>query len=248
MLRILKEIVTRVPVLTTKHDDTCKGYVPGKYTKEAYSRSNNRIQSVLGLIHSDICSSMCTRSINGVEYFVTFIYDHSRKNWIYFLKTKDYVFDQLKEFKALVENLTGRKIKILCSDKGGEYTDKNFTIFCAREGIRREWTTPYNPEQNGVAERKNRTIVGAEKAMLYDQSLAKFLWEEACSTDVYIRNKTPYKALGKKTSEGVFMKKKPEVSHLKIFGSVAYCQIPYEKRSKLEKTVEVGYIVGYNET
>ena len=101
---------------------------------------------------------MSTKALSGAEYFLTFIDDHSRKIWIYFLKTKDEVFCQFKEFKALVENLTGKKIKFLRSNNGGEYVDKDFTDFCANEGIRREWTTPYNLEQNGVAERKNKTI------------------------------------------------------------------------------------------
>jgi len=247
-LRMLKETVTGVPMLTTKHDDTCKGYMLGKYAKAAYSRSNNKAKSVLGLIHSHICGPMSTRAISGAEYFFTFIDDHSRETWIYFLRAKDEVFDRFKEFKALVKNLTGRKIKILRSNNGGKYTDKNFTDFYAREGIRREWTTPYNPEHNGVAERKNKIIVGAAKAMLYDQNLPKFLWAEACNMIVYIQNRTPHRVLGKKTPEGVFTGKKAEVSHLKIFGSVAYCHIPEEKRSKLEQTVEVGYLVGYNET
>ena len=111
---------------------------------------------------------MSTIALSGGKYFVTFIDDHSRKIWIYFLKTKDEVFDRFREFKALVEKLIGKKIKVLRSDTGGEYTDKNFTKFCTREGIKREWTTPYNLEQNGVAEQKNRTIVGAAKSMLYD--------------------------------------------------------------------------------
>ena len=83
-------------------------------------------------------------------------------------KTKDEVFCRFKEFKALVENLTGKKIKVLCLDNGEEYVDKDFIDFCAKEGIRREWTTPYNPEQNWVAEKKNRTIVEAARAMMSD--------------------------------------------------------------------------------
>jgi len=117
-LRMLKETVTGVPVLTTKHDDKCRGFVLGNYAKAAYSRSNNRAKSVLGLTHSEICSPMSTRAINDAEYFVTFIDDHSRKTCIYFLRTKDEVFDRFKKFKALVGNLTGRKIKILRLDNG----------------------------------------------------------------------------------------------------------------------------------
>ena len=102
--------------------------------------------SVLGLIYSDIYRPMSTKALSGAEYFLTFIDDRSRKTWIYFLKTKDEVFCRFKEFKALVENLTRKKINVLRSDNGGEYVDKVFTDYCAKEGIRREWTTPYNPE------------------------------------------------------------------------------------------------------
>ena len=99
--------------MSSKRDDVCKGCVLGKYAKAAYQRSNNRAKGVLDLIHSDICGPMSTRALRGVEYFVTFIDDYSRKTWIYFLKTKDEVFSQFKEFKALVENLTGKQIKVL---------------------------------------------------------------------------------------------------------------------------------------
>ena len=87
-LRVLKKIVTGVPELSTKQDDVCRGCILGKYSKAAYHRSSNRANSVLGLIHSDICGPMSTRYLSGAEYFVTFIDDHSRKTWIYFLRTK----------------------------------------------------------------------------------------------------------------------------------------------------------------
>ena len=107
-LKILQKTVTGVPELSTKRDDVCKGCVLGKYAKATYQRSNNRNKGVLDLIHTDIYGPMSTRALSGAEYFVTFIDDHSRKAWIYFLKTKDEVFSRFKEFKALVENLTGK--------------------------------------------------------------------------------------------------------------------------------------------
>ena len=105
-LRILKKTVTGVPKQSTKRNDVCGGRVLWKYAKAVYHRSNNRAKSVLGLIHLDICGPMSTRALSCVEYFVTFIDDHSRKTWIYFLKTNDEVFSQFKEFKALVENMS----------------------------------------------------------------------------------------------------------------------------------------------
>ena len=101
---------------------------------------------MLGLIHSDICGPISTRALSGGEYFVTFIDDHSKKTWIYFLNTKDEAFDLFREFKALVENTTGKKIEVLRSNNGGEYIDKDFTDFYAKEGIKSEWAAPYNPQ------------------------------------------------------------------------------------------------------
>jgi transposase InsO family protein len=102
------------------------------------------------------------------------------------MKTKGQVFSWFQEFKALVENQIGKKIRVPRSDNGGEYTSKEFMDFCAGEGIRRELIVPYNPQQNGVAERKNRAIVGAARSMLHDQGLPLFIWVEACYTVVYL--------------------------------------------------------------
>jgi transposase InsO family protein len=101
-------------------------------------------------------------------YYVSFIDDFSCKTWIYFLKTKDEVFSRFQEFKALVENQIGKKIKVLRLDNGGEYTSKEFKGFCKEGGIKRELIVPYNPQHNGVAERKNRSIIGDAKAMIHD--------------------------------------------------------------------------------
>jgi transposase InsO family protein len=92
--------------------------------------------------------------IQWVVYYVSFIDDFSRKSWIYFLKTKGEVFRKFKEFKTLIENLSEKKIKVLKSDIGGEFTLYEFKEFCGEAGIKREFSTPYNPQQDGVAERK----------------------------------------------------------------------------------------------
>lgn len=165
----------------------CRGCTLGKYTKASFPSSEHKASEILDLIHLDVCGPMNTLSLSGHEYYVTFIDDFSRKTWIYFLKTKVEVFARFKEFKALVENQTGKKIKVLRSDNGGEFTSNEFRDFCRQEGIRRQKSFPYNPQQNGVAERKNRSIIGACRAMLYDQDLPLFLWAEACSTAVYLQ-------------------------------------------------------------
>jgi transposase InsO family protein len=159
------------------------------------------------------------------------------------LKTKDEVFSKFKEFKALIENLYERKIKILRSDNGGEYTSKEFVNFCKDVGIKRELTTPYNPQQNGVAEWKNRTILEAVKTMIHDQDLPMCLWAEATMETVYVQNRLSHSALGLKTPEEMFTGKKLEVSHLKIFGCLVFIHIPKEKRNKLDPSGKKGIFV-----
>jgi transposase InsO family protein len=190
---------------------------------------------------------MPSSSISGYVYYVSFIDDYSRKTWVYFLKSKDEVFSKFKEFKVLIENLSERKIKILKSDNGGEYTSKEFANFCKDAGIKRELTTPYNPQQNGVAERKNITIMGAVKTMIYDQDLPMYLWAEEAKTIVYVQNRLSHSELGFKTLEELFSVKKPKVSHLKIFGCPVFVHIPKEKRTKMDPLGKTRIFVGYCE-
>jgi transposase InsO family protein len=216
-------------------------------SRTLFLKRDSKAEGVLELIHSDVCGPMPSSSISGYVYYVSFIDDYSHKTWVYFLKSKDEVFSKFKEFKALIENLSERKIKILRSDNGGEYTSKEFANFCKDVGIKRELTTPYNPQQNGVAERKNITIMEVVKTMIHDQDLPMYLWEEATKTTVYVQNRLSHSALGFKTLEEMFSGKKPEVSHLKIFGCLVFVHIPKEKRTKLDPSGKKGIFVGYCE-
>jgi hypothetical protein len=194
---------------------------------------------------------MSSLSIGGkFRYYISFIDDFSRNTWIYFLKgkTSEEVLKKFQEFKALVENQTGKKIKVLKSDNGGEYKSHAFKKLCAEARIKRELIVPYTPQQNGVSERKNKAIMGAAKAMLHDQDLARFLWEKVYNTAVYLQNRSPHRVLGNVTPKEAFTGKKLDIGHLRIFGCVVYCHIPAEKRTKLDPTVEKGILVGYSET
>ena len=153
---------------------------------------------------------------------------------MYFLKMKDEVFEKFKEFKALVENLSQKRIKTLRSDNGGEFTSGEFNDYCKEVGIKRELTIPYNPQQNGVAEKKNRSIMEVVKAMIHDQDLPMYLWAEATRRVVYVHNRISHSALGNKTPEEVFTRENIEFSHLKIFGFPVYIHIPKEKILKLD--------------
>ena len=135
-------------------------------------------------------------SLSGYEYYVTFIDDYLRNTWIHFLKNKSEVFGKFKESKAFIENHSEKRIKTLRLDNGGEYTSKEFEALCKEAGIKMELTTPSNPQQNGVAERKNRTIMEAVRTMIHDQDLSMHLWDEATRTIVYVQNRLSHSALG----------------------------------------------------
>ena len=128
------------------------------------------------------------------------------------------------------------------SNNGGEYTSGEFNDFYRKEGIKRELTVPYNPQQNGVAERKNRTICEAARAMMCDQDMPASLWAEAAGTAVYVQNKCHHAILDQKTPEEVFTGEKPDVGHLRIFGCTVYVHVSKEKRLKDGTLGKEGYL------
>src|SRR4051812_3159672 len=201
----------------------CKGCLHGKqHRTPLLSEAGKRAKELLELIHTDVCGPMSTNSIGGARYFVTFIDDKSRKTFVYFLKTKDQVFTKFKEFRAMIQNQTGKRIKALRSDNGGEYILKNFERYLKSHGIQHQVTVPYTPEQNGVAERANRTIVESARSMLYAREMHLEYWGEAVATAVYLKNGTPTKALLDITPEEEWTGEKPSVAHLRAFGCKAY--------------------------
>ena len=198
-------------------------------------------------MHSDVCGRLEAKSLSGAEYFVTFIDDKSSYVWIYILKNKSVVLKIFLEWKSMVEKSSGEKIKTLRSDNGGEYTSKEFEYYLKKNGIRHERTVPKTPEQNGVAERMNRTLVETVRAMLSDSKLPKKFWVEALSTASYVRNRSPTTAVKAMTPYEVWKGYKPNVNHLRIFGCSAYAHIPKDERSKTDpkaKSIFLGYGIG----
>lgn len=248
-LSSIGKIVKGLPNLKSEHLGVCKGCAPGKNTKQSFPKSVHKSKAILELIHTDLCGPMFVPSLNGCLYYVIFIDDYSRRTWMYFLKQKESseVLSKFKEFKALVENQSGKKIEVLRLDNGGEYISEIFKDFCITVGIMREFFVPLNPQQNGVAEHKNRSIVESAKAMMHDQNLHTSFWAETSNTAVYIQNRCPHSVLENTIPEEVFTGIKPDLSHLRIFGCPVYVHIPNEKRTKLEPSGKKGILIGYSE-
>ena len=185
---------------------------------------------------------MGKKSLGGAEYFLTFLDDKTHYTWVYALKTKDQVYNKFKEWKAEVETRTGKTLR---TDNGGEYTSKEFQAHLKACGIRHELTIPKTPEQNGVAEQLNRTLVEMTRAMLLDSQLPQSFWVEAVSTAAYLRNRSPTSAVEGMTPHEAWYGRKPGVEHLRVFGSTAYVHIPKDSRGKLDSKTSKCILVGY---
>lgn len=235
--------------LENKEKVICISCLQGKQSRIPFPTEGSRAQNALELIHSDVCGPMEVSSLGGARYFVTFIDDFTRKVFIYILTKKSEVFEKFKEFKALVENKLGFNIKTLRTDNGNEYLSNDFQHFLKRSGISHQTSAPYTPQQNGLAERMNRTLLERARCMLLNAKLQKQYWAEAVTTAAYITNRCPTRVLDYLTPEEKWSGKRPDISHLKVFGCEAMVHIPKEKAKKWDPKAIKMIFVGYsNET
>lgn len=227
---------------------SCIPCIEGKQKCVAFPKGQSqRARNKLELIHSDLCGPMSEQSWSGSRYFITFTDDFSRKSFVYFLKTKDQntVLNVFIEFKNLVENQSNLKIKRFRSDNGSEYCNRSFMEYFQRHGIVHETTVPYTPQQNGVSERLNRTIMDKARAMLQDSGLKKSFWAEAVNTAVYLKNCSPTAVIRGATPQELWTGSKVDLSHLRIFGCRAYALTPQHQRRKLDPRSKPYIMVGY---
>jgi transposase InsO family protein len=172
--------------------------------------------------------------------------DFSKKSWVYLLRHKSEVLDNFKVWIKMAERQCGKKVKTIRSDNGGEYVSKEFRDYTENLGIVHQVTAPYTPQQNGVAERLNRTLMEAVRCMMHGAKVPERLWAEAVLTANYVRNRVPARGLQEKVPEEVYTGSKPTVEHLRIFGCKVSAWVPPEKRNKLEARGQLGILVGYS--
>jgi hypothetical protein len=227
--------------------DFCEKCIYGKHNRVRFPSGATRAKGILEMIHSDVFGPVHVPSLRKSVYYVSFIDDISRNTWIYFLRKKFEVFDKFKEFKALVENQTEKKIKVLRTDNDGELYGNEFEEFCKKCGIARHKTTPYTPQQNGVVERMNRTLMEKTRSMLSGVGLGQEFWAEAVGTACYLVNRSPSSMLYDKTPHEVWSGKKPSLQHLRVFGCDAYVHVPKKNRSKMDNKVEKCIFIGYKD-
>ena len=234
-------------VLDKEVSGNCEPCVLGKMHRLPFPKeSTTKSTQLLELVHSDLCGPMEVDSKGGSKYFLTFTDDYSRYTTTYFLRNKSEVIGKFKEYVLLMENQTGCILKKIRSDNGGEYTCNEYMNYCKQiAGIHHEFTNPYTPQQNGVSERYNRTVMEAARSMLIHSKLPLYFWAEAVQCATYVRNRSPTTALNNKTPFEFWHGRKPDLSNLRVFGCIAYDHVPDEKRRKLQPKAEKCIFVGY---
>ena len=248
-LRLLdkENLVTGLPTVQFIDND-CEPCILGKHHREKFPVEKAwRATKSLLLVHSDICGPMQTLSLTESKYFLIFVDDFSRLIWVFFLKEKSEAFDYFKQFKATTEKESGNSIIRFRTDRGGEFTSREFELFCSDSGIQRQLTASYTPQQNGVAERKNRTIMEAVRSMLKDKNLPTNFWAEAVATAVYVMNRSPTQAVEGKTPYEAWFGRRPNVSNFRIFRSIAFAHVSAELRRKLDEKSVKYIFIGYSE-
>lgn len=229
--------------------ERCSTCVQGKLRRSSFPKSSiaSRAEAPLQLIHSDV-GKVTPRSKGGSNYFVTFVDDYSRYVVVYPMKTKAEVLEKFDRYRRMVENQHGTTVQVLRSDNGGEYVGKEFQQYLIKHGIRRQLTVPGTPQQNGVAERINQTLLDMTRCVLIESGVPKTLWADAITTAAHIRNRCPSKAIASKIPEELWLGKKTRVDHLRVYGCRAWSvQQTRYRRTKLDPKATECVLVGYPE-
>ena len=242
---MVKGINVRPEEFTAANKEVCEHCTIAKQTRLPFHSSDTVMNCPLALVHSDVCGPIKEQTLGGKRYLATFLDDYTGLSAIKLLAHKSEIATVMKEIFAELETQSGHQVKALRTDNGSEYVNSAVSSFLKSKGIVHQTTMTYTPQQNGKAERLNRTLMEKVRAMLSDAGLNKSLWGEAVYTANTLRNRSP--AAGKdKTPWELFFNSKPDVSFLRPFGSTAYVLIPKEKRSsKLDSVSNSGKLVGY---
>lgn len=246
----LSKLPNLVTGMTTTADEfqtagtkaTCDACALGKQHRQPFPTSTSVTHDPLELMHTDLCGPMPVASLGGSNYYLALLDDYTNFSFVFPIRRKSDAAAIIMDTVIMLERQTGYDIKRIRSDNGGEFTSNALNDFYASKGILSETTIPHTPQQNGKAERLNRTLMDKARPMLV--GLRQSLWAEAVVTANYLRNRSPMSGLTCTPYE-MFYGLKPDVSHLRTFGVRAFLHVPSSQRTKLDPTSQPGRFIGY---
>ena len=248
MAKIIKHnLIKDLPKLSFTDLGMCEACQRGKLHKVSF-KSKGIVSSrrPLELLHLDLCGPTRTPSFGGNRYVFVIVDDFSRFTWVIFLKHKDETFENFICFVKRIQNLKCSNISSIRSDHGGEFENELFTKFCEENGITHNFSFPRAPSQNGVVERKNRTLQECARTMLSDSNLSNSYWAEAIGTACYVQNRVLVRPILNKTPYELFYERVPSVSYFRVFGSKCFILNTKDKLDKFDPKSDEGIFVGYS--
>jgi transposase InsO family protein len=238
--------VKDLPKISKPNNSVCESCQMGKLTCAQFkSKSFTYSEKSLQIVHMDLCVPSRKEGTGGECYFMLVIDDFSRLMWVSFLREKSDAFEKFKKFKALAENQTGRKLKTILSDWGGEFLSRDFKELCDRHGIKREYTIPGIPQQNGVVECQNRSIQHMTRDMMSERDTSQTFWVEVVHMAVHILKKSHLRTNSDKTPYELWFGRPASIDHFKVFGSKCYIKNNDDHMGKFDSRDDKGIFLGY---
>ncbi|GJR86891.1 retrovirus-related pol polyprotein from transposon TNT 1-94 [Tanacetum coccineum] len=242
-----KDVVIGLPKMKYVKDQLCSSCEVSKAKRSSFkSKTVPSSKGRLNLLHMDLCGPMRVASINGKRYILVIVDDYSRYTWTLFLRSKDETPEVLKDFLTMIQRNLQAPVISVRTDRGTEFLNKTLNAFFKEEGIEHQTSTPRTPEQNGVVERRNRTLVEAARTMLSASKLPLFFWAEAIATACYTQNRSIIIPTHEKMAYHIINDRKPSIKHLHIFGCTCYLTRDGENLDKMKEKGDPCILVGYS--
>ena len=241
------DLVRGLPKKIFQNDQTCVDCLKGKQHRASCKpKTHNSISQALYMLHMDLFGPTSVNSLNGKKYCLVVTDDYSRFSWVFFLRTKDETSEILKSYITGIENQIDKKVKVIRCDNGTEFKNRVMDVFCKEKGIKREYSVARTPQQNGVAERKNRTLIEAARTMLVDSKLPISFWAEAVGTACYVQNRVLVIKPHRKTPYELLFGRTPSLSFMRPFGCHVTILNTKDHLGKFEGKADEGYMIGYS--
>nr|GFA44862.1 retrovirus-related Pol polyprotein from transposon TNT 1-94 [Tanacetum cinerariifolium] len=242
-------LVRGLPKLKFKKDHLCSACAMGKSTKKTHKpKSKDTNQEKLYRLHMDLCGPMRVESVNGKKYILVIVDDYSRFTWVKFLRSKDETLDFIIKFLKMIQVRLKVPVRRIRTDNGTEFVNQTLHDYYEEVGISHETSVACSPHQNGVVERRNRTLIEAARTMLIYAQVPLFLWAEAVATASFTQNRSIIRLRHRKTPYELLHSKLPDLSFFQVFGALLYPTNDSENLGKLQPKADIGIFIGYAPT
>jgi len=245
---ISKDLVIRLPKLKFEKDHICEACQKGKQVKNSLKLENVVSSSrPLELLHMDLFGPSRTTSLGCNYYALVIVDDFSRYTWTFFLESNSDAFSAFKKLGRGLQNTRNNSIDSIRSDHGGEFQNEKFSKLCEKTRILHNFFAPRTLQQNGVVERKNKSLKELARTMLSESSLPKYFWVDLVSTSCYVMNRVLIRPILRKTPYELLNGRKPNISHLRVFGySCFVLNNGKENLGKFDEKADNGIFIGYS--